>query len=159
MPPRLNATWARRFHLWPLPSADDPLGATIHGFHDVLELIWRNQNPPDCSVAQFLIAEHSVVGFGSVVQQYSSLLSIALAMGRVLLMRDDTHTSTYRRVPFVFRSMPVLHLFIYSGMQANLGKPIRRFVAIKAWRARLSAITNRSVGARSRTCNNCPRGA
>ena len=146
MPPRLNATWARRFHLWPLPSADDPLGATIHGFHDVLELIWRNQNPPDCSVAQFLIAEHSVVGFGSVVQQYASLLSIALAMGRVLLMRDDTHTSTYR-VPFVFQFMPVHCIYRYVSsvviLQANCGKLKRHFVAIKVWRAHLRAITNR----------------
>lgn len=52
-----------------------------------MEAIWRNQNPPDCSKAKYLILEGWMQGFGSEFHIYGVGLAAALDSGRVLLQQ------------------------------------------------------------------------
>lgn len=50
-----------------------------------MEIIWRNQNPPDCSKAKYLIAEPFFQGVGSELHVHGVALAIAIATNRVFL--------------------------------------------------------------------------
>lgn len=52
-----------------------------------LEIIWRNQNPPDCSKAKYLITEPFLQGVGSEMHVYGVGLGIAVETGRVFLQQ------------------------------------------------------------------------
>jgi hypothetical protein len=57
----------------------------LFGIGEALDEIWRNQHPPDCSKAKYLIAGNHVGGFGSEMHVTGSILALALEMGRVYL--------------------------------------------------------------------------
>lgn len=52
-----------------------------------LEIIWKNQNPPDCSKAKYLITEPFLQGVGSEMHVYGVGLGIAIETGRVFLQQ------------------------------------------------------------------------
>jgi hypothetical protein len=53
--------------LWPnlMSQYDFEYGETLYGSQEALELIWRNQNPEDCSTAKYLVSGGWPYGFGS----------------------------------------------------------------------------------------------
>jgi hypothetical protein len=56
-----------RLSLWPnlTSSFDKEYGETLYGSQEGLEIIWKNQNPDDCSKAKFLVSGGWPYGFGS----------------------------------------------------------------------------------------------
>lgn len=50
-----------------------------------MEVIWRNQNPPDCKTAKYIIAEGWPQGFGSEIHIYGLALGVAIDTGRVFV--------------------------------------------------------------------------
>jgi len=52
-----------------------------------LEIIWRNQNPPDCSKAKYMITEPFLQGVGSEMHVYGVGLGMAIENGRVFLQQ------------------------------------------------------------------------
>lgn len=52
-----------------------------------LEVIWRNQNPPDCSKAKYMITEPFLQGVGSEMHVYGVGLGMAIETGRVFLQQ------------------------------------------------------------------------
>jgi hypothetical protein len=50
-----------------------------------MEILWQNQNPPDCSKAKYLIAEPFFQGVGSEMHVHGVALGIAIATKRVFL--------------------------------------------------------------------------
>jgi len=57
----------------------------VDGFYEAMELIWKNQHPPSCSTAKFLISSGWQGGFGSEVHLYGQGLALALELGRVYI--------------------------------------------------------------------------
>ena len=60
-------------------------GEELFGMYEALEIIWRNQNPPDCSKAKYLFGEGWTQGFGSELHGYGVGLAVAIDMGRVFV--------------------------------------------------------------------------
>jgi hypothetical protein len=56
-----------------------------------LQAIWDNQNPPDCSQANYIIAHPATTGFGSVMHVEADALALALKLNRVLIRSDGIH--------------------------------------------------------------------
>ena len=56
-----------KLSLWPnlMSIYDYEYGETLYGSQEGLDMIWKNQNPEDCSKAQFLISGGWPYGFGS----------------------------------------------------------------------------------------------
>lgn len=56
-----------RLKLWPnlMSLFDVEYGETLYGSAEALEIIWKNQNPEDCSKAKFLVSGGWPYGFGS----------------------------------------------------------------------------------------------
>jgi len=103
-----EVTSSNKYGLWPglTSSSDLENGEVIFGFDEVIDLrmrcsffvyhvhfwqtmeaIWRNQNPPDCSKAKYLILEGWMQGFGSEFHIYGVGLAAAVDSGRVLLQQ------------------------------------------------------------------------
>jgi len=57
--PSLSEADIKKYKLWPglISTFDRTHGETIAGFSEAMETIWRNQHPPDCSKAKYLIAD------------------------------------------------------------------------------------------------------
>lgn len=77
-----------KFKLWPDLANSYQLsrGEDLFGFWNAMEVIWKNQHPPDCSKAKFLVSNGYGSGFGSQVHVEGNGLTIALNTGRVYLM-------------------------------------------------------------------------
>eukprot|EP01041_Mallomonas_annulata_P006580 gene6580-13310_t len=77
--------------LWPglLHPRDVKIGETIYGFQEAMEIIWKNQHPPDCSTAKFVISSGWQGGFGSEVHVYGAGLALALDLGRVYIANPE----------------------------------------------------------------------
>ena len=56
-------------------------GETLYGSREMLELIYKNQNPEDCSTAQYIISSGWPFGFGSRIHMEGIGLSIGLNTG------------------------------------------------------------------------------
>lgn len=80
-----------RLRLWPNLMRQEDLenGETLYGSEEMLEIIWNNQNPKNCSEAKFLISGGWPYGFGSRIHMEGLGLGIALQMGRVYLDHPD----------------------------------------------------------------------
>jgi hypothetical protein len=61
--------------LWPnlMSQYDFEYGETLYGSQEALELIWRNQNPEDCSTAKYLVSGGWPYGFGSRIHMEGEL--------------------------------------------------------------------------------------
>jgi hypothetical protein len=61
--------------LWPnlMSQFDFEYGETLYGSQEALELIWRNQNPEDCSTAKYLVSGGWPYGFGSRIHMEGEL--------------------------------------------------------------------------------------
>ena len=64
-------------------------GETLYGSEIGLEAIWRNQNPPDCLKAKYIISGGWSFGFGSRLHFETVGLAIAMQLGRVYLPHPD----------------------------------------------------------------------
>jgi hypothetical protein len=56
----LTEAEVKKWKLWPLISNTkdiDRHGELLYGFNEAMDLIWKNQHPPDCRKAKFLIAQ------------------------------------------------------------------------------------------------------
>eukprot|EP01034_Spumella_vulgaris_P038972 gene38972-48125_t len=60
-----------------------------------MDIIWKNQHPPDCSKAKYLLSTGWRQGFGSEVHFHGEVLAMALDTGRVLL-QEGGWTWRYR---------------------------------------------------------------
>lgn len=60
----------------------------MHETESAQQLIWKHQNPADCSSASFLRWTPRLSGFGSVVHQIGAFLALALNRGQVLILPD-----------------------------------------------------------------------
>jgi hypothetical protein len=78
-----------KYKLWPglMSSYDLEHGETLLGLEEAMEIIWQNQNPPDCSKAKYLIAEPFLQGVGSEMHIYGVGLGLAIETGRVFLQQ------------------------------------------------------------------------
>jgi hypothetical protein len=56
-------------------------------FRKAIGVIWKNQHPPDCKKAKYLIAEGFHQGYGSELHVYGVVLALAVDMGRVFLQK------------------------------------------------------------------------
>lgn len=67
-----------RLKLWPnlMSQFDIEYGETLYGSAEALELIWKNQNPEDCSTAKYLISGGWPYGFGSRIHMEGVYLSL-----------------------------------------------------------------------------------
>jgi len=76
-----------KYKLWPnlMSSYDLEHGETLIGFEEAMDIVWQNQNPPDCSKAKYLIAEPFLQGVGSELHVHGVALAIAIATKRVFL--------------------------------------------------------------------------
>jgi len=90
-----------KFHLWPnlfefrnLKSSE-----VAYGYYEAIEEIWKNQHPRDCSKAKFIISNGWPWGFGSVVHVESTILSLALELGRVYLPHPEGSIFNTRHDP------------------------------------------------------------
>lgn len=54
-----------------------------------MDIIWKNQNPPDCSKAKYLLSDNWHQGFGSEVHVLGVGLAIAVSLGRVYLQSPN----------------------------------------------------------------------
>jgi hypothetical protein len=57
----------------------------FYSFSQAIEIIWKNQHPPDCKKAKYLIADALYQGFGAEFHVHGVALALALDMGRVFL--------------------------------------------------------------------------
>ena len=55
------------------------------GLEMILDAIWKNQHPEDCSKAKFLISNGFNSGFGSEIHVEGSVLAVAMQLGRVYI--------------------------------------------------------------------------
>jgi hypothetical protein len=62
---------------------DIEYGETLFGSRELLEMIYENQNPPDCDNAQYIISSGWPFGFGSRIHMEGVGLSIGLNIGSV----------------------------------------------------------------------------
>ena len=77
-----------KYGLWPnlVNSYQLKHGKILFGFEEAIEAIWKNQNPPDCKTAKFMISRGWSSGFGSRMHVEGSGFTEALNSGRVYLM-------------------------------------------------------------------------
>lgn len=61
-----------------------------------MEIIWENQNPPNCRTARYLIIDPYLSGFASEYHVYTVALGLAIQDRRVLLLTDDSHHWRYQ---------------------------------------------------------------
>ncbi len=63
--------------LWPnlMSLYDTEYGETLYGSKDALEIIWKNQNPEDCSKAKYLVSGGWPYGFGSRIHMEGAVIS------------------------------------------------------------------------------------
>ena len=56
-----------KLSLWPnlMSHFDVETGESLYGSKEALEIIWKNQNPEDCSTAKYLVSGGWPYGFGS----------------------------------------------------------------------------------------------
>jgi hypothetical protein len=73
----------KRWKLWPNLLSSLGKGESIYGFTEAMDIIYKNQHPPDCKNAKFLIGEGWLQGFGSQVHIEGIGLGVALQLGRV----------------------------------------------------------------------------
>lgn len=59
----------------------------------VQQLIWENQHPPDCSTAKYVVFRTWWSGIGSTLATYSNALSVAMELGRVLVLDPGAGSS------------------------------------------------------------------
>lgn len=80
-----------KLRLWPnlMSQFDLEHGESLYGSAELLELIWNNQNPEDCSTAKFVVSAGWPYGFGSRIHTEAIGLSIALQLGRVYMFHPD----------------------------------------------------------------------
>ena len=77
-----------QWNLWSnkvMSSYDAGHGESMFGLRQVMAAIWKNQNPPDCSTAKYLISTGFNSGFGSEFHVESTGLAVAMNMGRVYI--------------------------------------------------------------------------
>jgi len=76
-----------KFNIWPGLQSPASLerGEQLYGMYEAMEVIWTNQNPPDCSKAKYLLSEGWTQGFGSEMHGYGVGLAVAIDMGRVFV--------------------------------------------------------------------------
>jgi hypothetical protein len=62
-----TSSFIDKLSLWPnlMSIFDYENGQTLYGSQEGLELIWKNQNPEDCSKAKYLVSGGWPYGFGS----------------------------------------------------------------------------------------------
>eukprot|EP01041_Mallomonas_annulata_P009124 gene9124-18900_t len=62
-------------------------GEHLYGFLEAMRIIWRNQNPSNCSAAKYLISPglFSGAGFGAELHVDGAILALAIQLGRVLI--------------------------------------------------------------------------
>lgn len=81
-----------KYKLWPnLISSKDREGGqgeVLVGFKEMIQAIWENQNPPDCSTAKYMIEGGWEEGFGSETHIIGAGLGMAMNMKRVYLMNN-----------------------------------------------------------------------
>ena len=77
--------------LWPglMKEYDKQNGESLYGVRRGLETIWKNQFPPNCSEAKFLVSGGWPYGFGSRIHVEGWGLAIAMELGRVYLQHPD----------------------------------------------------------------------
>lgn len=87
----LKQQFIDQLSLWPdlMNQLDVEHGETIYGTEAVLEAIWKNQNPEDCSKAKYIISGGWPYGFGSRVHMEGAVLAAAMNLGRVYLPHPD----------------------------------------------------------------------
>ena len=61
-------------------------GETLYGSREMLDLIYKNQNPEDCDTAQYIISSGWPYGFGSRIHMEGVGLSIGLNTGTSVSM-------------------------------------------------------------------------
>eukprot|EP01038_Epipyxis_sp_PR26KG_P014366 gene14366-19268_t len=90
------------YRLWPdLNFSNDSnqnnlnFGARLYGMKEAIDIIWKNQNPPNCLTASYFIADGWGQGFGSEFHVLSVALSLAVETNRVLLL-DKRDSKPYR---------------------------------------------------------------
>lgn len=64
-------------------------GETLYGTDAILDIIWKNQNPEDCSKAKYIISGGWPYGFGSRIHMEGKILALAINLGRVYLPHPD----------------------------------------------------------------------
>ena len=62
-----SSDFIEELSLWPniMSHFDVEHGESLYGSKEALEIIWKNQNPEDCSKAKFLVSGGWPYGFGS----------------------------------------------------------------------------------------------
>lgn len=81
-----NQRSSRHYGLWrQFESIAGDSGELLFGFREAIDVIWKNQNPPDCSKAKYLIQKYHQGGFGSLIHVAGSSLSLSIKLGRVYL--------------------------------------------------------------------------
>eukprot|EP01038_Epipyxis_sp_PR26KG_P014108 gene14108-18929_t len=80
-----------KLDLWPglMSQFDLQHGETIYGSKSGLDMIYRNQNPENCSTAKYIISGGWPYGFGSRIHTEGSVLALAMQLGRVFLLHPD----------------------------------------------------------------------
>lgn len=99
----------KTWKLWPdlMTEDDQKNGEVVYGFKQAMDSIWKNQHPPDCSKAKYLIANGFVSGFGSEIHVVGVGLALAMNMNRVFIMdpagpkaTDFLNNTWQTRTPF-----------------------------------------------------------
>lgn len=62
-----NHDFIEKLQLWPniMSQYDVEYGESLYNSKEALEIIWKNQNPEDCSTAKYLVSGGWPYGFGS----------------------------------------------------------------------------------------------
>eukprot|EP01040_Poterioochromonas_malhamensis_P005455 gene5455-5855_t len=97
----------QKLSLWPnlMTQYDEENGETIYASKIALDLIWENQNPPDCTKAQYIISGGWPYGFGSRIHMEGLVLALAVQLGRVYLPHPDGDNIFWEtKVPFCQQS-------------------------------------------------------
>ena len=86
-----SSDFADRMGLWPnlMSAFDYEQGEVLYGSEIALEMIWKSQNPEDCSKAKYIISGGWPYGFGSRLHEEARGLAIAINLGRVYLFHPD----------------------------------------------------------------------
>lgn len=108
-----------------------------------LEIIWKHQNPPDCSKVKYLIADGWMQGFGSEMHGYGAMLGIALDTGilisiyyalKLLLLLDRVlvhhggWTWRYRNEHCTNQSAKGLDCYYYPFSKCTLEDAVRTMI-------------------------------
>lgn len=73
------------YGLWPGLTSDHDLkyGENLFGVEEAIKRIWKNQHPPDCSKAKYLLSGEWHAGFGSEHYYHTINLGLALESGMI----------------------------------------------------------------------------